>query len=562
MNIVFEGYTYPSNLLRTVLSDAYIRELSNGQAQVIHIGYLGPTPGVTGAQAVVMLPKVFLSEDNKALGIYEPEHLLQLSTNPELRAQLAHSGTLEFLFRISVWLYQSIGQFARRKKGTDLIQQTELHIVSREGGPGRSALEVIQSLLHFYRENQSLLTFIKRYNTNQQRTVNWSRTVNRTTPFIQNGTPVYSQPIVKQQHINYDEELIRIFVSTLADLKAEYGFRIEITSVYEPLTRHAFRKFKQAPTRHLKQIRGRYFNDQLVRLWNLLHLYYEQAEQLNAQISKQEKTLVRNFNIVFEDMIDSLLSDPFSSRMPARLKTQQDDKIIDHLYEYKDLTSEIDTIYHIGDSKYYKIGAPVGKLAVYKQYTYARNLIFENIKRLNKGSLPTPLRYRDELTEGYNPTPNFFISASYDKKLSFSTPGLQFKESHSPSYHFHARLFDRDTLLLQQYDINFLYVITAYVSPKASEIARFQSDAHKRFREQLLHYLADEYAFFELQPLTGTLDEYVTINFRKLIGRMYRPSGYTESMLVAIPHKESAMFKAELSRTASLNDWSPKMLLA
>ena len=561
MNILFEGYKYDSAQLHTVLPDVYIQELAKGQAQIIHIGYLGPIPGTQGAQATVMLPKVFLSEDDKALGKYAPEDFLALSSDSVLRAQLAHSGTLDFLFRVSVWLFQAIGQFARRKKDSELVQLTELHIVSRSGGAGRSALELIQSLLHFYREQQALLTFIKRYNTNQQRNINWSRTVNRTTAIFQKGNPVYTQPIVKQQHINYDEELIRLFISTLADLKKEYGFRIEINSIYEPLTKHTFNKFKQAPTRHLKQIRGRYFNDQLVRLWNLLHLYYEQAEQQRAQSSKQEKTLVRNFNIVFEDMIDALLSDPFSARMPAKLKNQHDDKILDHLYEYKDLTSESDTIYHIGDSKYYKIGNSVGKTSVYKQYTYARNLIFENIKRHNNSTLPSPLRYRDEMTEGYNPTPNFFISANYDKMLSFSNPELKFKETHKPSYHFQDRLFDRDTLLLQQYDINFLYVMASYVSPKASEIASFQSTSRKKFREQLLKYLDREYIFFEMKPKSWTLDEFITMNFRRLIGKMYRPSSFTDSIMVAVPHHEAALLQSEFEKSSTLTRWSPNDLV-
>ena len=40
--------------------------------------------------------------------------------------------------------------------------------------------------------------------------------------------------------------------------------------------------------------------------------------------------------------------------------------------ENRDLKHEI---FYIGDSKYYKYRTPMGKEAVYKQFTYAKNVI-------------------------------------------------------------------------------------------------------------------------------------------------------------------------------------------
>ena len=93
------------------------------------------------------------------------------------------------------------------------------------------------------------------------------------------------------------------------------------------------------------------------------------------------------------------------------LKKNDDGKIIDHIYDYQSL---IDTsnIFYIGDSKYYKSNSEVGNLSKYKQFTYAKNVIQFNIDLLNKDKKETykpKIRYRDQLTEGYNITPNFFI---------------------------------------------------------------------------------------------------------------------------------------------------------
>ena len=99
------------------------------------------------------------------------------------------------------------------------------------------------------------------------------------------------------------------------------------------------------------------------------------AEQMNSKPSESEYLFVSNYNIVFETMIDELISD---KDIPSALRDQRDGKIVDHIYPYASLISSED-IYHIGDSKYYKIGGAVHGNSEYKQYTYARNVIHFNL---------------------------------------------------------------------------------------------------------------------------------------------------------------------------------------
>ena len=61
------------------------------------------------------------------------------------------------------------------------------------------------------------------------------------------------------------------------------------------------------------------------------------------------------------------------------------------------------------------------------------------------------VRLRDEVTEGYNIIPNFFISAKMDAMFDYSRDGIEQtdrKKNKHKKEQFKNRLFDRDTLLL------------------------------------------------------------------------------------------------------------------
>ena len=66
-------------------------------------------------------------------------------------------------------------------------------------------------------------------------------------------------------------------------------------------------------------------------------------------------------------------------------------------------------------------------------------------------------KLRDDLTEGYNIIPNFFISARLNEELDYKEE-LQITDkqhTHFNNRQFDNRLFDRDTLLVCHYDVNF-----------------------------------------------------------------------------------------------------------
>lgn len=114
--------------------------------------------------------------------------------------------------------------------------------------------------------------------------------------------------------------------------------------------------------------------------------------------------------------------------------------------------------------------------SIYKQYTYARNVTQRNLDIFNKRNEHTThsiVRLKDDDTEGYNVIPYFFISARLDKHYNYKEDSLQESdknETRRKNFQFKNRLFDRDTLLLFHYDVNFLIVLSMYGKNNTSEI--------------------------------------------------------------------------------------------
>ncbi len=507
MKVFIEAQKYSLSEVAPYLDNRYYDEDLQGNVKIPYVGYFFCAVEQT---TVIVLPKVFEGKE----------------------AELSE----EFKFSVSTWLYLAIKQFNTRKKDNQISETSQVQeVISNLQQQDNSELEVILSLLKFNRDNQSLFTFVKKNNTSQNHKINWTKTVAKKQPFLNDfGQPVYNQLVTKSKILQTDEELICIFFSLLHDLQAKYHFKTFINPAYELMKGRAFEQFKTKATRRLKAIKSHYFSDKLLRLWHLCYAYFERLEQVKANKGINEVLLVRDFNIVFEDMIDALLSE---SDLPNALKEHKDGKRIDHIYPYQSLIFE-DDIYYIGDSKYYKNDAEFEQKSIYKQYTYAKNVIQYNIDLFNKEQLAENFRYRDELTEGYNVTPNFFISAILNEKFDASLDALTPRgKAIERNIHFKNRLFDRDTLHLQAYDINFLFVLNSYIARNHQQSKDFSRKAKKLFRENMLKYLNESYDFYEITP-NENLETFVNQHFKALNGKMYRASTNTETLIIALEKKE------------------------
>ena len=488
--------------------------------------------------------------------IFLQDEYLTSILNPDIRNQVAN-----FLFECSSWFYFSIKKYFYKYKETLSLLEDNLNIIDCSHSENfHTELDIIFSLLKFNKENKDLFLFIKKINKSQNNKIDWNRTIKKTNPVIDSsGSPIYLETLSKKKQINVDEDLLVLFFSVLKDIGRKYNIKIPINPYYNLHSRKEFNKIKQRGTYYLRSIRYKYFDDRLLTLYRLLYSYFEKSEESTTKVKQNEYLIIKDYNLVFQDMVDELLSD---TDIPRKLKTHKDGKELDHIYKSKSFFED-DGIYFIGDSKYYKSGNPIEEKSIYKQFTYAKNVIQYNIDLFNEdGSYPNGIRYRDELSEGYNITPNFFIRGLVDH-LNHSQPELTLDGNqdfdNQINLHFSDRLFDRDTLIVQSYSINFLYVLWSYISSNTTDGNQFKVEAKRTFRKSLVAFIEENYNF-SLVTTTDPVSDFIKENFYKLNGRIYRPANFAESnnFIIALREGQDIANYLDLNTKGeiSINDYS------
>ncbi len=548
MKIFFEEYAYDQNLVTKYIPGFYTTPPRKGEVKIPYVGYYFNTdPEVM--DSVFILPKVFLNSQGKAFGEFEPEEIFDATIE---NSPLRESNYYSEIFHLSVWIYRSIAHYIERHPDEDISERDKLQdVISVNGDSSQTYLDTILQLIKFNNEHRNLFTYISKINSRGNNRVHWGKTISHITPFMQENEPVYLKFMNKNKTMNVDEELIVLFYSVLDYLREKYNFKIVRNLNYETDIRYVERLIKSGRgTRVMRTMRKKYFTDELVALWKLLNVFFQKAESVSARKYHDETLLIKNYNLVFEDMIDQLISDETREIYPD-LKEQDDGKIVDHIYRYGSLVGD-DYLYYIGDSKYYKEGNEPGKNSIYKQFTYAKNVIQYNMDIFNnaKGREKRDHRegkviYRDELTEGYNITPNFFIRGKVNhKNLSYTNDDLKKEEgedSFIDSYHFKNRLFDRDTLLLQKYSINFLYVLASYASKHNDE--NYKEDVREKFKKDLIKELETRYKFLLLQSKGNNLSEVINKHYRLLNGKIYKSFTVDRIVMFAYERRKKGLLK-------------------
>ena len=526
MIILFEEYHYKTEDLSKVLTERYYFPINGIESKINFVGYyFNPLINDGKGDVVIIFPKVFINEHNLAFDEFTPESLI--NSTFETAQRLTETGKDKLIFEISTWLYRAIQQFNKRHFYNSISENQFINqIVTNLDENSSTELDIILSLLRFHKENQDLFTFIAKTAHSQQNKINWHKTINKKQPIIHNNQPIYVDLATTRKRVNDDEDLLILFYSTLTHIKEKYAFNFQIPQNYTLIKGHQFETVLRRGCRLLKNIKYKYFSDKMICLYNLLFTYFERSERTQSKKQIEEILLIKDFNIVFEDMIDDLIGD---STLFSELKNHADGKQVDHIYKYKSLLIE-DEIYFVGDSKYYKPQNNVGKNSKAKQFTYARNVIQYNIDLFNKGDLDQKIRYRENETEGYNITPNFFISAFVNKDFDFSKSYLNETGKPIMQFHFENRLFDRDTLFVQSYNINFLFVLSSYLSRNSTLKNNFKKDTQKIFREKLVAFINEKYQFYKVKPNEDIfLDKY----FKLLNGKVYKPSQLEDELILA-----------------------------
>lgn len=507
----------------------------------------------------------------------------------------------KFLSGLGLWLYSAIEKYRNSKKkqtsGVNSFENEE-SVKFKKNDRCSTLPDIVSSMELFYKKNQSLFVFVAKCKNSGNHKIDWHKTVSKKTPFLQNGTPIYMQTVNKVKAFDLDDRLLVLYFSAMNFIQVEYGVTMPKSEFYQPLKVNEVKRLleNERGVRELRRIKYKYFDDRLLKLYNIVEAFFRWGAEFTKKDSKaKEYLIVNSFNNVFEAMIDELIGDP--EKVIQDLKKNDDDKRIDHLYKERSLIfaaaeeSEGNKIWHIGDSKYYREDRDLGTTSIAKQFTYAKNLIqdFFSVGYFNANTdgahepngVHKGIHYRDDLTEGYNVTPNFFIRGyvpspdADNQKFSFEDRDKYLRQNKEDGIYsdelidydeevnagesildsngrahslwdvrnrqYENRLFDRDTLLLQVYNVNFLYVLKAYTAPGTTLKAQFKKTARDLFREKFLFLLDTKYAFWLLWPQKAdgesgeaALKRFVDKYFRTLIGKMFRSPDMDSCLIIAL----------------------------
>ncbi|MBO7140351.1 MAG: LlaJI family restriction endonuclease [Prevotella sp.] len=547
MRILIEEHQYRAEVVENIIVGLTNLRNIKGKVQVNHVGYYyNPVLNDGRGDTVFILPKVLLEDkDGEELlfGKYQPEAVINLAEQQLLTPQ-----EYDFVYELSVWVYRSIVVFRDAHPDSDVVQQQLVqHMSNGRLQECTTYLDILLALQKFNRDNEHFFFFVLRNLHSGLNKINWTRTISKSQALVQDGVPVYLNPVNKRRQVNFDEELLIIFFSILEHMHRHYGFPVRIPVNFDLITGARFEALLSGQGRtRLLRIKHKYFSDKALYLWELCYAFFDWSPRVKVEVNNQEYILVKNFNIVFEAIIDELIGTD-RNLLPPRLADQSDGKTVDHLWIDSILmpTSEETSVYYIGDSKYYKHSTPVGENSISKQFTYARNVIqwsFDALRGVTScEDEHYKLRLRDDRTEGYNVLPNFFISAKVDfKRLDYNDDALQLHQGKNlhESSQFSDRLFDRDTLLLSHYDVNFLFVLAMYARNHAGSKRAWREEVRQCFRDRVQQVLEQRYTFFAMQGYDAEdSEQYITTHFQELLGKVYRTPNEQRIYTLAIEQK-------------------------
>lgn len=576
MKVLFEGMKYKLSDLKEVFGErTYQRWTTRGDKSGAYVSCVGYFYNSTEKVQYFVLPKVFIFNENKVFGIADLRDeksdkgrlpIIDLDEWKEGRFFLDR-WKVDVIHKLPVYVFLAIKRY--RDTYQDSINNEEADLLDAAGLEGSSEmtyLEMIMAMEEFYKNNRQLFIYIYKKSHRGTNKIDWVRTTHTQTAFRNGDNFVYPVMINNRKTINFEERLMVIFYSTLRYIQEIYNYPLKYECWYHLDSPSKFRRLVENGMilKELKAIRQNYFRDEMQKLWKLLYNFYDIRSRERADESHNEYLMVKKFDRIFEDMVNELIGDKFDKKDPKyELINQKDDKIVDHLFLYRAIDDyedklEHEKVYYIGDSKYYKEGNSPEGSSFFKQYTYARNIIQTEITWMLTKQ-PND-KYRNDLTEGYKITPNFFILGKVMDKYDFHDAQLEeiVENKQQPDEEFIKnrsrqwpnRLFDRDTLFLEKYYINFLFVLDAYIHADAYKNKKFKEKAKEKFRNDFIAHLNRQYHFYLLRVLPSyELEEAVNLHFKSLNGKIYLPIGdfdkNTQYVLMAFENSQKSQTDEE-----------------
>ncbi len=585
MKLLIEGYKYekndrtPDSVLYNALK-GLVNDIELDSNNPVSVSYVGYFYSKACSDVVFCLPKVILTggkdddgADDTVFGL-SPQKLVDFErlTNEDIvGSDVVKPDVIKtFLSELAIWIYRTISVYHANYADSSIVR-TEQYNASSSGKKSKfhTLFDIIIALRDFNRENQNYFSFIARNKHSGNNKIQWTKTISKSQAIVQDDAPVYLNPVNKKKEIDFDEELLVIYFSILKYIRKTYGFRLNIDLNYELIEGSKFESYRNGKgKRRLKAIKYKYFSDKDLRMWNLCYAFFDVTHDIAINMARQDFMLVDDFQIVFERVIDDLLGDKVFAK---DAKYQKDGKNIDHLYKGPSLLAKSEELqtYYIADSKYYKRKekattenqesesyTALHGASIPKQFTYARNLIQWNLDLfMKKETDKSEIKLRsDELTEGYNVVPNFFISAfisqNKGEKFNFKDDGVQPQSQIDFSRQFENRLFDRDTLLLYHYDVNFLFVVSLYGRDNKSAQNAWKTKVREMFRKRVQETLDKLYDFYVLTPTRADAHKFVKEHFHQFNGKLFRPNPESNRLILALMKDKADEFLKTINNSS------------
>ena len=135
-----------------------------------------------------------------------------------------------------------------------------------------------------------------------------------------------------------------------------------------------------------------------------------------------------------------------------------------------------------------------------------------------------------------------------DKQIQVEVKELSYKDeieitdkknTYFSNNHFENRLFDRDTLIICHYDVNFLYVVSLYARNNSLQKEAWKMDVRDKFRTEIQKMLTEHYDFYAMQAHPNVdAKTYLKEHFQQTLGKIFTPFGNDEVFSLALDKED------------------------
>lgn len=466
MKILLEGSVISNELLKSCsIPENFLTRSKNSQYKCDYVGYIRESD----KEPIMIIPKIFSQSiiDEYCLGKTEAREWIS-----------------DYCIKQYLTLKKYFGKF---KSYTGNLPEST--IFSSEV----TYIDVALAVIDFYSKHKYLFVIDKQDRiTKNPNNVKWNKMLNSMRYKIVNNTLIFEDFNSNLSKNSTDDFLLKLLNNEVFNISKLLNIKVNIEQD-STLDRVEYAKFIKNPLKNLKKLRKNYFRDDFVKLYKVLYSYYS-VTGTNKTKGKCEFYLTNSFQLVFESMVDGLLSD---EELVKEYKYNRDGKIIDHIFGFTDFIFGRKTIY-IGDSKYYKDDTDI-KHQQWKQYTYARNVASYVILKENELNKNIRSVIFDKCFGGYNIIPNFFVSAEVDEiPYKKSKEIFWYNDLIEPNFscHFENRIFDRDTFHVIYFKVNLLVLINKYLYGWNK---KEQGEIKVYIRDKFIDYFEKNYSFYQVE---------------------------------------------------------------